>query len=65
MTEVIAPQNVGTLPPVERALEELHKEEASRVGVAMHGTTTEDNEEERAGLKVRSFYGNGTSSLNN
>ena len=53
MTEVVAPPNVGTLPPIERVLEELHNEEASRVDVAGNETTAEDKEKEGAGLKVR------------
>lgn len=53
MTEVFAPPNLGTLPPVEHVLEELKNEEPLAVDALGNELSDKEREEQMEGLKVR------------
>ena len=53
MTEVVAPPNLGTLPPIERVLEELKNEEPVTVDALGNEVGEKEREEQLEGIKVR------------
>ena len=56
MTEVVAPPNLNTLPPIEHVLEELKGEEPVGVDALGKEVGEEGREEQMEGVKVRSSF---------
>ena len=55
MTEVVAPPNLNTLPPIEKVLEELKGEEPVGVDALGKEVGEEGREEQMEGVKVCLF----------